>query len=1080
MSAYRLGLDMGANSIGWCAVRLDTDGNPVGVLDAGVRILSPNEEAGRDPQSKASLAAARRLARGQRRRRNRFTRRRDRLMDVLVGTGLMPKDTQARKALEAFDPYWLRREVLDRRLEPGEIGRVLFHLNQRRGFKSNRIADSENDEKSAMKQGVEALEDRLASDGVRTLGEFLAGQHGRDRFGRRGKGETARPVRFRPQAKGGKNLYDLYPTRLMVEQEIDAIWDKQKEFHPNLLTDGLLKRIKRIVVEQRPLKEPVVGQCSLFHEEKRAPKAHPLFQRFRILQDACQLRVTRPGRAERPLCVNEYRLIAGMLRDQSARVVEFEKIRKKIKVPDDTRFNYERTGRKGFPSDETARVLAAKKAFGPAWRKLGLERQIEIAERLIDEQDEAVLCGWLRNECGLDEAEVEHVNGARLPQGHGSFGLTALRRLVEVLEGESREVHDPDTGEVYRRPLTYNEAMEELGLHHSKRGPGEDERRARLPYYGEALPGHVISQPRAPEGSQERIGRVPNPTVHIGLNQLRKVVNALIDECGPPQEIAIELARELKLNKERKDRINRENRENEKKNEGHRETLAKLGFADTHDNRLRLRLFDELPPDTRLCVYSGKQIGKAMLFSGEIEIDHILPHSQTLDDSFPNKVLCTREMNRRKCNRAPEDAWSGVELEEICERAEILFPKKAWRFAPGAMEKFEETGGFLARQLTDTQHMSRLARTYLEHVCGTVRASPGRLTAMLRARWGLNSLLPDHNRAAGQKNRTDHRHHAIDAFVVACTDLGLLNRIARASGQAEELDLDRLYPKDEFPIPFEGYREALGARLDSMVISHKPDHGFLPGGRTGVHVTSGKLLEDTAYGIVDEEIDGKSFNLVTRKPIRSLTRKMIGQVRDAGLRVELERVAEEAGREGRKLEDALSDFGEKRRIGRIRVLSTEESVREIGHGAGHRKAYVPGDNHRIEIYELQGIWKGEGVAVWKGEGIAVFDANRSGFEPQWRRQYPNARLIMKVHRGDLIEADFGEGRKVYLVCTLDASANRLKLALHNEAGSLQKRHNDPDDPFRYEMKAYSRLKAAKARRVRVDPIGRVSPVLSEP
>ena len=1070
MSVYRLGLDMGANSIGWCAVRLDADGNPVGVLDAGVRILTPNEEAGRDPQSKASLAAARRLARGQRRRRNRFVRRRDRLMDMLVNAGLMPEDAKARKVLEALDPYWLRREALDRRLEPGEIGRALFHLNQRRGFKSNRIADSENDEKSAMKQGVKALEARLASEGARTLGEFLAGQHGRDRLGRRGKGEKAQPVRFRPEAKGGKNLYDLYPTRLMAEREIDAIWEKQKEFHPNLLTGVLLERIKRIVVEQRPLVEPVVGQCSFFPEEKRAPKAHPLFQRFRILQDACQLRVARPGRAERPLTVGEHSAVTSILRDRSSQVVEFGKLRKALKLPDDARFNYERANRKGFPTDETARRLANKKAFGPVWRKLLLKRQIEIVEKLLGEPDEVALCGWLQEKCALDGPAAEHVSGVRLPQGHGQFGLTALRRLVEVLERKSRETHDPDTGEVYRRPLTYNEAVEELGLHHSDRRP--EERQARLPYYGKVLGRHVIQWPNAPEDTQEAVGRVPNPTVHIGLNQLRKVVNALIDEYGPPQEIAIELARELKLNKERKDRINRENRENEKKNEGRREELANQGFADTHDNRLRLRLFDELPPDKRLCVYSGKPIGKAMLFSGEIEIDHILPHSQTLDDSFPNKVLCTREMNRRKRNRAPEDAWSGTELEEICERAEMLFQAKAWRFAPDAMQRFEADGGFLARHLTDTQHMSRMAKTYLEHVCGTVRASPGRLTGMLRARWGLNSLLPDHNRAARPKNRTDHRHHAIDAFVIACTDLGLLNRIARASGQAEELDLDRLYPKDEFPIPFEGYREALGAQLHTLVVSHRPDHGIPPGGSAGVRVTSGKLLEDTAYGPVKEKIGDKTFNLVTRKPIRSLTRKMIGQVRDASLRVELERVAEEAGREGQKLEDALSDFGKKCGVGRVRVLTTEESVREVGHGAGYRKAYVPGDNHRIEIYELQG--------VWKGEGVAVFDANRPGFEPRWRRQYPNARLIMRVHRGDLIEADFGEGRKIYLVCTLDASANRLKLALHNEAGSLQRRHKDPDDPFRYEMKAYSRLRAAKARRVRADPIGRVSPVLSEP
>lgn len=1073
MAAYRLGLDMGANSIGWCAVRLDAAGNLSGVLDAGVRILTPNEEAGRDPQSKSSLAAARRLARGQRRRRSRFVRRRDRLMEVLIRAGLMPEEEKARKALEALDPYWLRREALERRLEPGEIGRALFHLNQRRGFKSNRIADSENDENSAMKQGVKALEGRLEAEGARTLGEFLALQHGRDRFGRRGKGETARPVRFRPEAKGGKNLYDLYPTREMLDREIEAIWEKQKEFHPDLLTDGLLKRIRRIVLEQRPLKEPVVGNCSFSSEEKRAPKAHPLFQLFRILQDACQLRVTQPGRTERPLTVGEFRLIAGILRDRSSQVVEFEKLRKALKLPDDARFNYERAGRKGFQTDETARRLASKKAFGPDWRKLGLERRIEIVERLLVDQDEAELCGWLRDECGLDEAAAEHVNGIRLPQGHGSLGATALRRLVEIMERENREAHDPDTGEVFRRPLTYNEAMDELGLHHSDRRPGEEERRARLPYYGKALPSHVISQPHAAEGSQERIGRVPNPTVHIGLNQLRKVVNALIDEYGPPVEIAIELARELKLNKERKDRINRENRENEKKNEGRRETLAKLGFADTHDNRLRLRLFDELPPDTRLCVYSGKPIGKAMLFSAEIEIDHILPHSQTLDDSFPNKVLCTREMNRRKRNRAPEDAWRGIELEEICERAERLFPKKAWRFAPGAMKKFEEDGGFLARQMTDTQHMSRMAKTYLEHVCGTVLASPGRLTAMLRARWGLNGLLPDHNRAAGPKNRTDHRHHAIDAFVIACTDLGLLNRIARASGQAEELDLDRLYPKDEFPIPFEGYREALGVRLDSMVISHKPDHGLPPGGRVGAHVTSGKLLEDTAYGLVDEEIDGKRFNLIVRRPLRSLTRRMIGQVRDPDLRERLLHLAKQAASAGQKLDEALAEYGEQHNIRRVRVLATEQSVRQIEHGDKHRKIYVPGDNHCIEIYESSG-------GVWKGEGITVFDANQPNCNPVWRHNDPSAKLIMRVHRGDLVEADFRDGRKIYRVMQLRPSANLLFLAPHNEAGALQKRHDDGDDPFRFEMRSYSALKTAKAKLVRVDPLGRVQRVLRDP
>src|SRR5690606_17483528 len=167
---------------------------------------------------------------------------------------------------------------------------------------------------------------------------------------------------------------------------------------------------------------------------------------------------------------------------------------------------------------------------------------------------------------------------------------------------------------------------------------------------------HVISRPDAPEGSQERIGRVPNPTVHIGLNQLRKVVNALIDRYGPPVEIVIELARELKLNAERKKEIQRENRENEARNAARSAELAALGLADTHGNRLLLRLYEELPADERVCVFSGTPISKQMLFSGAIEIEHILPYSRTLDDSFMNKVLCAREANRVKGNRAPAEA----------------------------------------------------------------------------------------------------------------------------------------------------------------------------------------------------------------------------------------------------------------------------------------------------------------------------------------------------------------------------------------------------------------------------------------
>lgn len=1097
---YRLGLDIGSNSIGWCALALEND-RPSGVLDAGVRILTPNDEAGRDPQSKSSLTAGRRDARSMRRLRARFVRRRKRLVETLKNAKLLPDDCAKRDELMAGpDPYWLRKAALSQRLEPYEIGRVIFHLNQRRGFKSNRIADSGDSEKSAMKKGVEALKTALEKENARTLGEMLANRHGRNKEGKLAKdGAPPLPVRFRPESEGNKNIWDFYPTRQMIETEIDKIWEKQSEHHPELLAPQLQDRVKRIVIGQRPLKKPFIGRCTLMPEERkisqfgfeidlgeRAPKAHPLFQRFRILQEVCQLRVRRqPGRPERYLTLRERDDIARLLMNRSKKV-DFATLRNAARLPEDARFNYESDGSGGFDPDQTAAKLASRNAFGRQWRSLPRERQVEVVERLLVEKDEETLCSWLRKEFGLNEKAAETVSAMRLPQGHGRFGREALRGLVHVMEQQSEEATDKETGKLYKRPLTYDEAAQRLGRHHSAHGPGE--RRSRLPYYGEVLSRFVISHTEAPAGSQESIGRVSNPTVHIGLNQLRKIVNALIDAYGPPREIVVELTRELKLNREQKEDRERKNRENEKSNDAIREELDSLGIANTHENRLLLRLYNELPAGERVCVYSGRHISKEMLFNGEVEIDHILPYSRTLDDSFMNKALCTREANRSKRNRAPSEAWAGDALQDIAERAERLFRKKAWRFAPDAMQRFEEDEGegWLARQLTDTAHLSRMAKTYLEHICDQVWVSPGRLTKMLRGRWGLNKLLTD-NGADGKKNRNDHRHHAVDAFVVACTDRGLLQRVAKESGRAEQLQLDRLFPKNSFPEPFEGYCGELDDCLKKLTVSHKPDHGLPPGAQDDPRVTSGALLDKTAYGLADKEISGKRYNLVFRKRIDSLTPGEIERVEDDALRqdlreetlangvcTELNGKLKLAGKNGKneakkKLRTMLAKFGKRRNIRRVRILETKESFHVVRHGVNSefKKAYLPSGNHRIEIYENNG--------QWDGEGVDVYDANRPGFAPDWRNRHPGARLVMRVHKGDLIEADFGAGRDIYRVCTLDAKAKRLKLARHCEGGVLDKRHEDEGDPFRYAMKSYSSLQDAHARRVVVSPIGRVKP-----
>ncbi|MCQ2398262.1 MAG: type II CRISPR RNA-guided endonuclease Cas9, partial [Sphaerochaetaceae bacterium] len=136
---YRMGLDMGTNSIGFAVIRIDDDNKPVEVEDMGVRIFSD----GRNPKDNQPLALQRRMARGLRRQNDRRKVRRNRIVNVLVQNGFFPSDSAEREKLKNLEPYVLRVKALDEKLEPYELGRAIFHLGTRRGFQSNRLCNTE-------------------------------------------------------------------------------------------------------------------------------------------------------------------------------------------------------------------------------------------------------------------------------------------------------------------------------------------------------------------------------------------------------------------------------------------------------------------------------------------------------------------------------------------------------------------------------------------------------------------------------------------------------------------------------------------------------------------------------------------------------------------------------------------------------------------------------------------------------------------------------------------------------------------------------------------------------------------------
>ena len=222
------------------------------------------------------------------------------------------------------------------------------------------------------------------------------------------------------------------------------------------------------------------------------------------------------------------------------------------------------------------------------------------------------------------------------------------------------------------------------------------------------------------------------------------------------------------------------------------------------------------------------------------------------------------------------------------------------------MERFADEDRFLDRQLNETRYLSRTARTYLAHLYDEksendlrVRVIPGRMTALLRHAWGLNGMLSESvEESYERKQRDDHRHHAIDAFVVANTTQGLLQRFARASASgyhnAEE-NLAKFAPR-----PWEGFsRSQLKPHLDKIVVSHKLDQGT----RGIAGKTTGKLHNETAYGIVELSESGAS-RVVHRKSVSKLKETDLdedkGIVRDPKLREALRNLWEQVEADGEK------------------------------------------------------------------------------------------------------------------------------------------------------------------------------------
>lgn len=1058
MKTIRFAFDVGTNSIGWAVLEgLRADGTASSrqgditkinsIAAVGARIFSD----GRNPKDGSSLAMMRREPRAARKRRDRYLQRQRKLIAVLISNGLLPKAEGERKRLELSDPYALRAKGLDQPISAFEFGRVLFHLNQRRGFQTNRKTDKTDKNDGVLKQAQKRLNEALVRDGARTLGEFL--------FKRLQQGEAAR---FRIEGVGTKAEHEFFPTRQLMKDEFSALWTAQQPHHTALLTDDAKVAISNAIFDQRRLKPVKAGRCTFNPNEQRLPAALPSVEARRIYQEINELRYGEGFIIKTPLTVSERNAIVSKL--LMGDKLTWVQLKKQLKLPSSTRFSLEdvRDELKGCATSAILRGKKNRELFGNDWHHFSLERKDQIIQQLLDVEEPAEIIAWLQAECGVGLETAENIANVNLPDGHGRLGPTANAAILEQLIAH----HD----------YTYAKAAgpQGAGYHHSNFST--DQKLFNLPYYAKVLERHVSFGTGNPDdGEEKQYGKFANPTVHIGLNQLRKLINRLIAKYGKPDEVVVELARDLKQSQKQKDETQKKNLKNRATNDRYRILLAEHGLPENAGNLIRLRLWEEQKDGLHsFCPYSGVQISIEQLFSDEIEVDHVLPFSRSLDDSASNKVVCFRSSNRGKKNQTPYECfgaqkiWNGIES-----NATKLPRNKSWRFAPDAMEKFKtENRDFLDRQLNETQHLARVAKTYLECVSPQVWVVTGSLTAMLRGKWGLNTILNSDNR----KNRDDHRHHAIDAFTIGCISRSLLNELSKRAGQAEDRGDERIIA--DVPDPFENYRDQLREIIRNVIVSHKPDHG-----------KGGALHEETAYGIVRNEDEKSIGNLVYRKSIGGLTDKEIDRVRDPHLRKQLQAVlgtvkCDDKKPDAKVLNTALLKFAddaakaEAERTGRsrnpirhVRLLKPEASNVEISNretGVAY-KALVPGQNWCMDIVTVR---DGKGGFVWKGFAATIFEVNKKDWRPDWERDKIGGKLVMRLHKGDLVEIDDKDGvRRVKRVVRLAPSSSLVYLVGHNEGGDLQKRHDDSDDPFRWDFANIGGMAVRNAMKVRASIAG---------
>ena len=1085
MSKHVLGLDLGVGSIGWCLIALDAQGDPAEILGMGSRVVPLNNATKAIEAFNAGAAFTanqeRTARRTMRRGFARYQLRRYRLRRELEKVGMLPDAALIQLPLLELWELRERAATVGRRLTLPELGRVLCHINQKRGYrhvKSDAAAivgdegEKKKDSNSAYLAGIRANDEKL-QDEHKTVGQYFAEQL------RRNQSES-------PTGGISYRIKDQIFSRQRYIDEYDQIMAAQRVYYPDILTDAFIRMLRdEVIFMQRPLKscKHLVSLCEFEKQEKVmrvqqddgkggrllverrvkfgpkvAPKSSPLFQLCRIYEALNNIRLTRPDGSPRDITPEERAKIVAHL--QSSASLSFAALKKLLK--EKALIADQLTTKSGLKGNSTRVALAAALQPYPQYHHL-LDMELETRMMTVQLTDE---------ETGeVTEREVAIVTDSYVRQPlyrlwHILYSIEerdAMRRALITQLGMKEE--DLDGGlldQLYRldfvKPGYGNKSAKFICklLPQLQQGLGYSEACAAVGYRHSNSP---TSEEITERTLLEKIpllqrNELRQPLVEKILNQMINLVNALKAEYGV-DEVRVELARELKMSREERERMTRQNGQRKEANDKVAERIRQCGLYPTKPRIQKYMLWEEAG---KVCLYCGRSIEEEQCLNGDdMEVEHIIPKSVLYDDSYGNKTCACHECNQTKGNRTALEyirakGWEAEYMERI---NDLLKEKKISYSKHQRLRWLKEDipSDFLERQLRLTQYISRQAMAILQQGIRRVSASEGGVTARLRSLWGygkiLHTLNLDRYDSMGETERVsregeateelhitnwskrmDHRHHAIDALVVACTRQSYIQRLNRLSsefgrGNKKMEDLEAQEQQAKETGRFSNLERWLTQRphfsvrtvsdkVAEILISYRPGQRVVTRGRNiyrkktadgrevtcvqrGVLVPRGELMEASLYGKILSQ--GRE-RIVKRYPLHDLK----GEVVDPRLReliaVYNQEITSKVKAKGTPL---YLDAAEKQEVRSVRCYVDKPSVAkaipirfdECGRAITFVKS---GSNHHLAIYRTP---KGELV-----ESIVSFwDAvNRARYGLPLIIKYPRKAMEQVIQRDDIPES----------------------------------------------------------------------------